>query len=112
MAFRKTVKSTSRFVGHCHGFSESKFVNDSKFGSGVRQVLRRVGLDDLSQSSLPMVDLDTVRRTGRVIKGDVSFAPSDPADIESAVVDSVSSYAHSYMEMHNDSLDTSGSDTM
>lgn len=111
MAFRKTVRSTCRFVGHCFGFSEPKFVSDSKFGSGVRQVLKCIGLDELSSTSLPMFSFDTVRRTGRSISGDVSFAPSDPAGIESNVVSAVSDFTHMTLEMQN-SLKSVGSDAV
>lgn len=107
MAFRKSVKCTCRFVGHCFGFNEPKFVNDSQFGSGTRQVLRSIDVDELSKSSLPLVSLDTVRRTGRFISGNVSFAPSDPANIEPAISDALSSYTANYLESHSTNEDIS-----
>lgn len=85
MAFRKKVKVTYRPCFCAHGFSERKFVDDSHTGSSKLQVMKDVSAGELSKSSLPLISHAAILSSGNYITGDVSFAPSDRADVDANV---------------------------
>lgn len=105
MAFRKTYRSSYFAPVVSDGFGESKFVNSSNDDGVAVQSRVFETPDDISSHSLPLVDLFSIISSGQAIKGNVSFAPSDPALIESRVNNSL---VH-YIESH--SSDNSASDT-
>lgn len=82
MAFRKKVKNNYVPPFNIGGFSEPKMVS-SETGRGIKSVsLKSVSVPDVAKTSLPLMSLDSVRQSGKVIDGNVSFAPSDPTVIE------------------------------
>ena len=97
MAFRKTYRSSYFAPVVSDGFGESKFVTSSN-EDGV-DVQSRVfeTPDEISSQSLPLVDLSSIIASGQAIKGTVSFAPSDPAIIESRVNNSIAHYIDSHV---------------
>lgn len=117
MAFRKTYRSSYFAPVVSDGFGESKFVTSSN-DDGV-SVQSRVfeTPDDISSHSLPLVDLSSIISSGQAIKGNVSFAPSDPALIESRVNNSIVDYIDSHVSKNSaassassDSSDSSDSE--
>lgn len=93
MAFRKTVRSNYEPPMHFGGFAEPKMVSKED-GSGVSVMkLEEVPVEKLCEQSLPMFGLEVVKQTGKVISGNVSFAPTDPTvfnDVQDVVGDYVS----------------------
>lgn len=90
--FRKTVKSHSPIHFACFGFSEVQPSPGFQTSASKRQVLRAFSCAELSRSVLPLMSLGDLLESGKVITGDVSYAPSDIADIERNVSASLSSY--------------------
>lgn len=111
MAFRKTYRSSYFASVVSDGFGESKFVTSSNV-DGV-DVQSRVfeTPDDISSHSLPLVDLSSIIASGQVIKGNVSFAPSDPALIESRVNNSLAHYIDSHVSNNSAVSSSSASDS-
>lgn len=95
MAFRKTV--VSRYVPNfvVHMFGDFREVTSSV--NSVSKVVSREFFDSsrLSLEALPMLSLDSLLRSGEIINGSVSFAPSDPAVISNSVSSVVSDYINS-----------------
>lgn len=112
MAFRKTYRSSYFAPVVSDGFGESKFVTSSN-SDGV-DVQSRVfeAPDDISSHSLPLVDLSSIIASGQVIKGNVSFAPSDPALIESRVNNSLAHYIESHVSDNSAAASSSSSDSV
>lgn len=96
MAFRKTVRSYYSAPGFAHGFGEVKF--EPGYFSGSSRYLSRVFVspEELADSSLPLFTLADVIKSGQVIEGSVSFAPSDPAVIGARVNSALTSYIESH----------------
>ena len=83
MAFRKSIKCNYQPPMFSGGFGEPKMVTVES-GNGINTMeLQTVPVDDLCSESLPVFGLDVVKATGKPINGDVSFAPTDPADFNS-----------------------------
>lgn len=96
MSFRKTVRSRYFPPLSFHGFGEFKF-KPSMSGPSSQFVTRSFeSMKDISDSSLPMMSLDTVVKSGQPIAGSVSFRPSDPALIESSVHSRLASFIESH----------------
>lgn len=92
MGFRKTFRSIYFPPLSAFGFGEVKFTPSSA-GSASRYVSRSFQTsEEISKSCLPLTSLSDVITTGQVIDGRVSFAPSDPARIDSVVHTSVADY--------------------
>lgn len=80
MAFRKTIRSNYEPPMHFGGFAEPKMVSKED-GSGVSVMkLEEVPVEKLCDQALPMFGLEVIKQTGKVISGNVSFAPTDPTD--------------------------------
>lgn len=90
MAFRKKIRVYYNPCFFAHGFSERKFVDDSHSGSAKIQVQKNVTVRELSESVLPLVSNAAIIGSGNYITGDVSFAPSDRADVDLDVMSAVS----------------------
>lgn len=104
MGFRKTYRSSYFAPVVSDGFGESKFVTSSN-EDGVDVQSRVFETPDvISSYSLPLVDLSSIIASGQVIKGNVSFAPSDPALIESRVNNSLAHYIDSHVS--NNTVDS------
>lgn len=93
MAFRKTVKSHWQPNLCCHGCGEVQYVPSSASGSTKKTVRSFKNLDEISKTTLPVIDADSLLKSGRKIEGTVSFFPSDVSNIESSAVDALSDYA-------------------
>lgn len=94
MAFRKIVKCSDKIGVSIHGFHERKCVSANN-GSGANfQVMKDVGVSELCESSLPLVGLDDVIKSGKVIGGNVDFSPNDPT-----VTNEVQSVLNDYVEI-------------
>lgn len=79
MAFRKTIRCGSGLpYFNIGGFDEPKTVSVECGDSVSREELKHISVTDIAETALPMVSLDAVLASGKPIKGDVSFAPSDP----------------------------------
>ena len=92
MSFRKSVRScyvpnSLNSGGFGESFYETSFVDDSKFLSS-----KFSDVAELNRASLPMMSLDTIVKSGNVIQGNQSFAPSDPASIELTVHSELSQF--------------------
>lgn len=85
MAFRKSVRSSYFPPLSLHGFGEVKYSPSSSGESSQFYSRSFVDCEELSASALPLVSLDSVVSSGRPIDGHVSFAPSDPAVLDSSV---------------------------
>lgn len=110
MGFRKTYRSSYFSPVVSYGFGESKFVTSSN-EDGVDVQSRVFETSDvISSYSLPLVDLSSIISSGQVIKGNVSFAPSDPALIESRVNNSLAHYIDSHVSNNTDVPSSSASD--
>ena len=110
MGFRKTYRSSYFAPVVSDGFGESKFVTSSN-EDGVDVQSRVFETPDvISSYSLPLVDLSSIIASGQVIKGNVSFAPSDPALIESRVNNSLAHYIDSHVSNNTDDSPSSASD--
>lgn len=110
MGFRKTYRSSYFAPVVSDGFGESKFVTSSN-EDGVDVQSRVFETPDvISSYSLPLVDLSSIIASGQVIKGNVSFAPSDPALIESRVNNSLAHYIDSHVSNNTDVPSSSASD--
>ena len=111
MAFRKTYRSSYFASVVSDGFGESKFVTSSNV-DGVDVQSRVFETPDvISSHSLPLVDLSSIIASGQVIKGNVSFAPSDPALIESRVNNSLAHYIDSHVSNNSAVSSSSASDS-
>lgn len=111
MAFRKTYRSSYFASVVSDGFGESKFVTFSNV-DGVDVQSRVFETPDvISSHSLPLVDLSSIIASGQVIKGNVSFAPSDPALIESRVNNSLAHYIDSHVSNNSAVSSSSASDS-
>lgn len=106
MAFRKTIKSFSRPSFQAHGFCERKFADLSATDSSVIQTLKDVPVEDLADTALPLVSLRSLLKTGQTIKGDVSFAPSDVADLETSAAVAILSHAQRIESSKSDSSES------
>lgn len=95
MAFRKTLRSSYYPPTFSGGFGEVKFSPSASSDSSQFVSRKFESIEKLSESTLPLVSLDTVVKSGQVINGSVSFAPSDPAIIESTVHSGVAEYIES-----------------
>lgn len=92
MAFRKSVVSSYRPPLFASGFGEIKF-SPSSAGDSSRYVTRQFeDCEQLSDSTLPLVSLESVVQSGQPINGRVSFASSDPALSEARVHAALSDY--------------------
>lgn len=94
MAFRKTVRGSNFNVMNSGNFGELKCVpvNDGSKKNSTK--LKLISIDEISSSSLPLITLDEVRKSGKVIDGNVSFAPSDPSNFNE-IQDIVENYVDS-----------------
>lgn len=111
MAFRKTYCSSYFAPVVSDGFGESRFVSTSN-SDGVDVQSRVFDVpDDISSHSLPLLDLSSIIASGQVIKGNVSFAPNDPALIESRVNHSLVNYIDSHVSDNSVSSSSSSSDS-
>lgn len=78
MAFRKKIRCSYQPPMNFGGFSERKSVPVER-GDGLDSVeIKDVSMSDVAKTSLPMISLEAVLQSGKPIKGDVSFAPTDP----------------------------------
>lgn len=93
--FRKSVKSTYRPNFNFSGFGEIRQVDSSSDDGVVFRSDKFFTASDISSEALPLFSLDSVVKSGQLIKGSVSFAPNDPTDIESRVASSISIAAQS-----------------
>lgn len=109
MGFRKTYRSSYFAPVVSDGFGESKFVTSSN-EDGVDVQSRVFETSDvISSYSLPLVDLSSIIASGRPIKGTVSFAPSDPALIESRINNSLAHYIDSHVSDNSAAASASSS---
>lgn len=101
MAFRKKVRSDYFPSLGFHRFGDYQ-QNLVSVSDGVQDI-SFVFLDshDLSLTSLPLMTLDSIISSGQVIKGNVSFAPTDPAIVSKSVVNSVLNYSNSIVSSQN-----------
>lgn len=107
MGFRKTFRSTYFPPLSAFGFGELKFAPSSS-GPVSRYVSRSFQTsEEISKLCLPLTSLSDVIASGQVIDGRVSFAPSDPARIDSVVHATVGNYiaTHSPSPSSNSSID-------
>lgn len=93
MAFRKLIHSFSRPVACSFGFSELQSSDSHSNRSSRFFKMKRVGLQELCDSLLPLVSLDTLLESGKVISGNVDSIPSDPADLSMAATTAIADYA-------------------
>lgn len=101
MAFRKKIRVSYKPCFYAHGFSERKFVDDSHNGSSKLQVMNDVTVDELSKSVLPLISNAAILSSGNYITGDVSFSPSDRADVDSDVASALAHALDSYQTSEN-----------
>lgn len=104
MAFRKKVKVTHKPCFSVHGFSERKYVDDSHNGSSKLQVMKDVTVGELSKSALPLISNAAILSSGNYITGDVSFAPSDRADVDVNVSAALAHALDSYQPSENENV--------
>lgn len=111
MGFRKTYRSSYFAPVVSDGFGESKYITSSN-EDGVDVQSRVFETPDvISSYSLPLVDLSSIIASGQVIKGNVSFAPSDPALIESRVNNSLVHYIDSHVSNNSAASSSPASDS-
>lgn len=103
MAFRKTIKSHWQPNFCCHGCGETQYVSSSASKSSKKTSRSFKTLDEISKTTLPVVDADSLLKSGRKIDGSVSFAPSDVSNLEASAVDSLSEYASRFSDHSSDS---------
>jgi hypothetical protein len=101
MAFRKKIRVSYKPCFCAHGFSERKFVDDSHNGSSKLQVMNDVTVDELSKSVLPLISNAAILSSGNYITGDVSFSPSDRADVDADVTSALAHALDSYQTSEN-----------
>lgn len=92
MAFRKLVRSFYRSPISLHCFGDVSHSTSMIDDSSSRVVSQFNTAKSISKTALPLCSLDTLLSTGKTIDGTVSFAPSDPALIESSVHSVVGTY--------------------
>lgn len=110
MGFRKTFRSTYFPPLSAFGFGEVKF-SPASAGPSSRYVSRSFQTsEEISKSCLPLTSLSDVIATGQVIDGRVSFAPSDPARIDSLVHTTVGNYISTYFPASDSSSSNSSTD--
>lgn len=95
MAFRKTVKCSSKVSAFFGGFHERKTVPIFD-GSGVsKQDLVDVSVRELANTTLPLLSLSDVQNSGEYIQGNVDFSPNDPVNFKQ-VENKLQSYVDNY----------------
>lgn len=101
MAFRKKVRSDyfPPLGFHLFGDYQEKLVSVS---DGVQDIsFDFLDSRDLSLTSLPLMSLDSIISSGQIIRGNVSFAPTDPAIVSKSVANSVLNYSSSVVPSQN-----------
>lgn len=101
MAFRKKIRVSHKPCFCAHGFSERKFVDDSHNGSSKRQVIQDVPVGELSKSVLPLISNAAILSSGNYITGNVSFSPSDRADVDVNVTSALAHALDSFQTSSN-----------
>lgn len=101
MAFRKKIRVSQKPCFSAHGFAERKFVDDSHNGSSKLQVMKVVSVGELSKSVLPLVSNAAILSSGNYISGDVSFCPSDRADVDVNVASALAYALDSHQTSEN-----------